>query len=186
MTVDIDRSLRSGTPAERHKGSDVDDRDDSALVTTGAFDVRALITSLPQAIRKLTPRAQARNPVMFVVYLGAVVTTVLAIWQPSWFAWAVAAWLWFTVVFANLAEAVAEGRGRAQADSLRKVKRDSVARRIGDDGAITEIAGSDLRIGDLIAVEAGVRAEICVIAVPSFTRLVVLPHQASGVKQSDP
>ncbi|WP_197718286.1 potassium-transporting ATPase subunit KdpB [Gordonia insulae] len=123
-------------------------------MTTGAFDVRALITSLPQAIRKLTPRAQARNPVMFVVYLGAVVTTVLATWQPSWFAWAVAAWLWFTVVFANLAEAVAEGRGRAQADSLRKVKRDSVARRI-DDGTITEIAGSDLRIGDLIAVEAG-------------------------------
>ncbi|MDL9946416.1 potassium-transporting ATPase subunit KdpB [Gordonia sp. ABSL11-1] len=117
--------------------------------------MRALITSLPQAIRKLTPRAQARNPVMFVVYLGAVVTTVLAIWQPSWFAWTVAAWLWFTVVFANLAEAVAEGRGRAQADSLRKVKRDTVARRIDEDGTIREIAGSDLRIGDLIAAEAG-------------------------------
>ncbi|ROZ98348.1 potassium-transporting ATPase subunit KdpB [Gordonia sp. OPL2] len=139
--------MRSGAPAERHEGSD--------LVATGAFDARALITSLPQAIRKLTPRAQARNPVMFVVYLGAVVTTVLAVWQPSWFAWAVAAWLWFTVVFANLAEAVAEGRGRAQADSLRKVKRDSVARRIADDGSITEIAGSELRVGDVIAVEAG-------------------------------
>ncbi|MGC4961429.1 potassium-transporting ATPase subunit KdpB [Gordonia sp. DT101] len=92
---------------------------------------------------------------MFVVYLGAIVTTALAIWQPSWFSWSVAVWLWFTVVFANLAEAVAEGRGRAQADSLRKVKRDTVARRTGVDGSITEVSGSALRIGDLIVVEAG-------------------------------
>ena len=60
------------------------------LVTTGAFDVRQLVTSIPQALRKLTPRAQARNPVMFVVYLGAIVTTVLAVWHPSWFSWTVA------------------------------------------------------------------------------------------------
>ncbi|MEE3853326.1 HAD-IC family P-type ATPase [Gordonia sp. LSe1-13] len=114
-----------------------------------------MITSLPQAIRKLSPRAQARNPVMFVVYIGAVITTLLAIWQPSWFAWAVTVWLWFTVVFANLAEAVAEGRGRAQADSLRKVKQDTTARRLDDKGATTEVPGSALRIGDLIVVEAG-------------------------------
>lgn len=125
------------------------------LVTTGAFDVRQLGASLPQAVRKLTPRAQARNPVMFVVYLGAISTTILAAWRPSWFAWAVTAWLWFTVVFANLAEAVAEGRGRAQADSLRKVKRDTVARRLGDNGTITEVPGGELTIGDLIVVEAG-------------------------------
>ncbi|MFW0787714.1 potassium-transporting ATPase subunit KdpB [Gordonia sp. CPCC 206044] len=125
------------------------------MVSAGAFDVRALVTSIPQAARKLTPRDQARNPVMFVVYLGAIVTTVLAIWQSSWFAWAVAAWLWFTVVFANLAEAVAEGRGRAQADSLRKVKQDTMARRIGDDGSIAEVPGSELRVGDRIVVEAG-------------------------------
>ncbi|MYR08312.1 potassium-transporting ATPase subunit KdpB [Gordonia sp. SID5947] len=125
------------------------------LVTTGAFDARQLTAALPQAVRKLTPRAQARNPVMFVVYLGAIVTTVLAIWQPSGFSWAVTVWLWFTVVFANLAEAVAEGRGRAQADSLRKVKRDTMARRIGVDGSTAEVAGSALRIGDLIVVETG-------------------------------
>ena len=133
------------------------------LVSRGAFDVRSLVTSMPLALRKLSPRDQARNPVMFVVFLGAVVTTVLAVLRPSWFSWTVVAWLWFTVLFANLAEAVAEGRGRAQADSLRKVKRDTVARRlIADDdvagvgvGATEEIAGSDLRIGDLVVVEAG-------------------------------
>ncbi|MBD1319281.1 potassium-transporting ATPase subunit KdpB [Gordonia hankookensis] len=127
----------------------------TVLVTTGAFDARQLVASIPQAVRKLTPRAQARNPVMFVVYLGAIVTTALAIWQPSWFSWAVTVWLSFTVVFANLAEAVAEGRGRAQADSLRKVKRDTMARRLGADGSTVEVPGGGLRIGDLIVVEAG-------------------------------
>jgi K+-transporting ATPase ATPase B chain len=132
-----------------------------ALVSRGAFDLRSLVTSMPLALRKLTPRDQARNPVMFVVFVGAVVTTVLAVVRPSWFSWTVAAWLWFTVVFANLAEAVAEGRGRAQADSLRKVKRDTMARRVvdGDDtlglGSLEEVAGSELTIGDLVVVEAG-------------------------------
>ncbi|MDL9938552.1 potassium-transporting ATPase subunit KdpB [Gordonia sp. ABSL1-1] len=126
-----------------------------SLVTTGAFNIRQLVTSLPLAVTKLTPRAQARNPVMFVVYLGAIVTTVLACWHPSLFAWAVVAWLWFTVVFANLAEAVAEGRGRAQADSLRKVKQDTVARRLKGDGSFEEVPGTQLRVGDLIVVEAG-------------------------------
>ena len=91
------------------------------LAGSGAFNPRQLVTSVPQALRKLNPRDQARNPVMFVVYIGAIVTTVLALWQPSWFSFAVVFWLWFTVLFANLAEAVAEGRGRAQAASLRKV-----------------------------------------------------------------
>ncbi|MGV9858796.1 potassium-transporting ATPase subunit KdpB [Gordonia sp. NPDC003425] len=125
------------------------------LVSRGSFDPRQLLTAVPQAVRKLTPRAQARNPVMFVVYLGSVVTTVLAIWQPSWFAWLIAAWLWFTVLFANLAEAVAEGRGRAQADSLRKVKRDTMARRQTDGGSVEQVPGAELKVGDLIVVEAG-------------------------------
>ncbi|MGW0038360.1 potassium-transporting ATPase subunit KdpB [Gordonia sp. NPDC003376] len=92
---------------------------------------------------------------MFVVYLGSLATTVLAIWHPSWFAWLIAAWLWFTVLFASMAEAVAEGRGRAQADSLRKVKRDTMARRLDADGTITAVAGAELHVGDLIVVEAG-------------------------------
>ena len=125
------------------------------LVGSGAFDARQLISAVPQAIRKLHPKDQTRNPVMFVVYLGAIITTVLAVWQPSWFAFGVVFWLWFTVLFAGLAEAVAEGRGRAQAASLRKVKQDTMARRIGPDGAITEISGGSLVIGDRILVTAG-------------------------------
>ncbi|MBY4569610.1 potassium-transporting ATPase subunit B [Gordonia sihwensis] len=128
---------------------------DTSMAGTGAFDVRQLVSSLPQALRKLNPRDQARNPVMFVVYLGAAITTVLAIVYPSVFAWTVVVWLWFTVIFAGLAEAVAEGRGRAQADSLRKVKRDTVARVLGDDGAISRIPGAELKPGMRIVVEAG-------------------------------
>ncbi|MFT4126951.1 MAG: potassium-transporting ATPase subunit KdpB [Gordonia sp. (in: high G+C Gram-positive bacteria)] len=127
----------------------------SALVSPGAFDARTLISSLPQAARKLDPTEQVRNPVMFVVFVGAVATTVLACVDPSVFSWLIVAWLWFTVVFANLAEAVAESRGQAQADSLRKVKQDTIARRMSDDGAITEVPGSALRIGDLVVVAAG-------------------------------
>ncbi|MBJ7287470.1 MAG: potassium-transporting ATPase subunit KdpB [Williamsia sp.] len=125
------------------------------MAGSGAFSPSQLIKSLPEAVRKLTPRDQARNPVMFVVYLGAIVTTALAIYQPSWFSWAIAFWLWFTSLFANLAEAVAEGRGKAQAASLRKVKRDTMARRLGAEGEITEVPGGDLVIGDRIVVEAG-------------------------------
>ena len=150
------------TTDDPDKTSVVDPTDpEPTLVSRGAFDGRSLVTSMPLALRKLSPPDQARNPGMFVVFLGAVVTTLLAMLRPSWFSWTVAAWRWFTVLFANLAEAVAEGRGRAQADSLRKVKRDTVARRLRADddvtgvGATEEVAGSDLRIGDLVVVEAG-------------------------------
>lgn len=138
---------REDASAEQHE--------ETQLVSRGSFDPRQLLTSVPQAVRKLNPRDQARNPVMFVVYVGSIVTTVLAVWRPSWFAWLIAAWLWFTVLFANLAEAVAEGRGRAQADSLRKVKRDTMARRLEESGSISQVSGTALRVGDLIVVEAG-------------------------------
>ncbi|MDZ7930879.1 MAG: potassium-transporting ATPase subunit KdpB [Rhodococcus sp. (in: high G+C Gram-positive bacteria)] len=118
----------------------------------------SLATALPGAFRKLDPRHLARNPVMFVVFLGSIVTTVLSIANPSVFAWFVTGWLWFTVLFANLAESVAEGRGKAQAASLRKVKQDSVARRRTSSGAefvITEVAGADLKVGDEVVVSAG-------------------------------
>lgn len=127
----------------------------SELVGVGAFDRRSLITALPQALRKLNPHEQARNPVMFVVYLGAIITSGLALSRPSWFAFGVVFWLWFTVLFAGLAEAVAEGRGKAQAASLRKVKQDTMARRIDEGGSITEVSGGALIIGDRIVVEAG-------------------------------
>lgn len=131
----------------------------NAVVTTGVFDPAQLIKALPLAVRKLDPRHMARNPVMFVVTVGSVATTVLAVLHPSIFAWAITAWLWFTVVFANLAEAVAEGRGKAQAASLREVKRDTVARRLVGDGGGNEneeeVPGSTLRPGDRVVVEAG-------------------------------
>ncbi|MGW5778802.1 potassium-transporting ATPase subunit KdpB [Streptomyces sp. NPDC003863] len=129
----------------------------SGRVGGGLFDPKQLVKSLPDAIRKLDPRVMVKSPVMFVVLVGSVVTTALAVENPGdWFGWAIAAWLWLTTVFANLAEAVAEGRGKAQADTLRKAKTDTVARRLTKDGKGEEqVPGTELRIGDLVVCEAG-------------------------------
>ncbi|WP_434439236.1 potassium-transporting ATPase subunit KdpB [Lentzea sp. E54] len=124
-------------------------------VGAGVFDPKQLLTSFPDALRKFDPRYQLRNPVMFVVWAGSLLVTVFAITDPSVFTVAVALWLWFTVLFANLAEAVAEGRGKAQAESLRKTKEDAVARRLAEDGSEHRVPGTDLRISDLVVVEAG-------------------------------
>ncbi len=109
----------------------------------------------PQAFRKLDPRHVWRSPVIFVVWVGSVLTTVLALVEPSLFSWSVAAWLWATVLFANAAEAVAEGRGKAQAASLRAAKRETTARRLLADGSEVLVPGSELRVGDTVVVEAG-------------------------------
>ncbi|WP_194814675.1 potassium-transporting ATPase subunit KdpB [Nocardia sp. XZ_19_385] len=127
---------------------------------SGLLDPKMMLKSLPDAIRKLDPRTLWRNPVMLIVELGAVWATVLAIAQPSFFAWAIVVWLWLTVIFANLAEAVAEGRGKAQADSLRKAKTDTVARRLvnwspGASAQEESVAAPELRRGDYVVVEAG-------------------------------
>nr|WP_030798628.1 potassium-transporting ATPase subunit KdpB [Streptomyces sp. NRRL S-337] len=128
---------------------------DGGRVGAGLFDPKQLVKSLPDAVRKLDPRVMVRSPVMFVVLIGSVVTTVLAVKNPGvWFGWVIAVWLWLTVVFANLAEAVAEGRGKAQADTLRKAKTDTVARRLNGD-AEEQVPGTELRIGDLVVCEAG-------------------------------
>ncbi|GAA0434574.1 potassium-transporting ATPase ATP-binding subunit [Acrocarpospora corrugata] len=118
----------------------------------GLLDPRQLLSSLPDAAKKLNPLTLWRNPVMFIVEIGAVATTVLAILEPSFFAWAITAWLWLTALFANLAEAVAEGRGKAQAASLRAAKRDTTARMHESEAVIN---AADLRPGDLVVVEAG-------------------------------
>src|SRR5258707_3208974 len=99
-------------------------------VQGGLLDPQMLLKSTPGALRKLNPRRLWRNPVMFIVEMGAVWSTILAIADPSWFAWLTVIWLWLTVVFANLAEAVAEGRGKAQAESLRRTKTATMARRL--------------------------------------------------------
>ncbi|MGY4957792.1 potassium-transporting ATPase subunit KdpB [Streptomyces nigrescens] len=128
---------------------------DDGRVGAGLFDPKQLIKSFPDAIRKLDPRVMVKSPVMFVVLVGSVVTTVLAIKDPGdWFGWVIAVWLWLTVIFANLAEAVAEGRGKAQADTLRKAKTDTVARRLSG-GSEEQVPGTELRIGDLVVCEAG-------------------------------
>ncbi|WP_432492044.1 potassium-transporting ATPase subunit KdpB [Kineococcus gypseus] len=124
-------------------------------VASGAFSSRQLVRSLPDAFRKLDPRHLLRTPVVFVVAVGAVFSTVLAALDPSVFAWVVVGWLWITVVFANLAEAVAEGRGRAQAASLRRVSTETTARRLERGGDEVRVPSSSLRPGDLVVVEAG-------------------------------
>src|SRR4051795_1117635 len=119
--------------------------------------------ALVSSLAKLDPRIQVRNPVMFTVEVGAVITT--AAWliqvfgggplgggdEPAWFTFTVAVWLWLTVVFANMAESFAEGRGRAQADALRAMRTDTVARLA--DG--TTRPASELARGDVVIVEAG-------------------------------
>lgn len=124
------------------------------------LDPKMLWKSMPDALRKLDPRTLWRNPVMFIVEVGAVWSTVLAVLNSSWFAWLIVFWLWLTVVFANLAEAVAEGRGKAQAASLRKTKSDTMARKLvgwapGNAGTEEEIAAPLLQQGDIVVVEAG-------------------------------
>ncbi len=127
----------------------------SKSVPSGLIDPAMLWRSVPDALRKLDPRTLWRNPVMFIVELGAVWSTVLAIVSPTWFGWLIVGWLWLTVVFANLAEAVAEGRGKAQAESLRKTKADTMARRLTQSGAEESVPAPQLKLGDIVVVEAG-------------------------------
>jgi K+-transporting ATPase ATPase B chain len=126
-------------------------------VRGGLLDPAMLWRSIPDALRKLDPRTLWRNPVMFIVEIGATFTTVLAIGTPTAFAWIITVWLWLTVLFANLAEAVAEGRGKAQADALRRTKTDTVAHRLipGAAGRAEEVPAPQLAQGDVVVVEAG-------------------------------
>jgi K+-transporting ATPase ATPase B chain len=132
----------------------------------GLLDPAMLYKALPDALVKFDPRVQLKNPVMFVVEVGSVLTTFSAIEHPSIFAWTITVWLWLTVLFANLAEAVAEGRGKAQAATLRKTKTETTARRIaswesgakgrlGARGVETQISATELRLGDYVVVTAG-------------------------------
>src|SRR5215471_11201034 len=137
----------------------------STVKTRSLFDPGILRRAVLDSFRKLTPARQVRNPVMFVVYVGSVLTTLL--WAqalvghgeaPGWFIFWVSVWLWFTVLFANFAEAMAEGRGKAQAASLRKARRELQAKRLArpDRNAKFEIvSASTLRKGEVVLVEAG-------------------------------
>jgi K+-transporting ATPase ATPase B chain len=128
-------------------------------VQGGLLDLSMLLTSLPGALRKLDPSTLYKNPVMFIVEIGSVFTTVLAVREHTAFSILIAVWLWLTVVFANLAEAVAEGRGKAQADALRQAKTDTVAHRLVNrhdfTGAVEPVPAPGLQQGDRVVCEAG-------------------------------
>jgi K+-transporting ATPase ATPase B chain len=125
---------------------------------TSLFDPRIVRQAAIDSFRKLDPRRMARNPVMFVVYVGSFLTTGLALRSPDGFTWAIALWLWFTVLFANFAEGMAEGRGKAQAAALRNTRKTTMAIKLAEPrqgAAGTPVPSTDLRIGDHVLVEAG-------------------------------
>src|SRR6266545_4253652 len=141
----------------------------STVTARSLFDLPIIRRAVMDSFRKLTPPRQVRNPVMFVVYIGSILTTLLWIQAlagkgeaPSWFIFWVSVWLWFTVLFANFAEAMAEGRGKAQAASLRKARRDLEAKRlrraerghVGRDTEYDVVSASRLRKGEFVLVEA--------------------------------
>jgi K+-transporting ATPase ATPase B chain len=150
-TVDDDSSIPSVTARPPRRRS-----------SASMFDPALLQRAVGDSFRKLDPRQMARNPVMFVVEIGSVVTTLLFIRDAhrstasdNVFVALVTAWLWFTVLFANFAEAVAEGRGKAQADTLRKTRSETVARVMQPDGTTREVPSSELQVGDRCEVVAG-------------------------------
>ena len=137
---------------------------DIRLKERSLFDAEIMGPAVWESFRKLVPQHVIKNPVMFVVEIGSVLTTL--IWlrdliaptagsQPLWFTFNVAFWLWFTVVFANFAEAVAEGRGKAQAAFLRRMRQETTARRLTNGKREERVSASALRKGDVVVVEAG-------------------------------
>ncbi len=129
------------------------------------FDGPIVRQAIIDSLKKLDPRLQIRNPVMFVVLIGSIITTILFFqsWlgqgeAPAGFIFAISMWLWFTVLFANFAEAMAEGRGKAQADSLRRARRETSAKKLHKSEHSAEymiVSASTLRKGDMVLVEAG-------------------------------
>src|SRR5580704_11471972 len=121
----------------------------------GLLDPEILAHASLDALRKFNPRAQVRNPVMFVVLIGTTVTLLEAIAHPGIFTWSVTVWLALTVAFANFAEAMAEGRGKAQANALRRMRTETDGRRLRPGGTEERVAAAELVKGDLVIAEAG-------------------------------
>ena len=159
------------------KSIDSPDTEHPRTQPAGAFSL--FTAALPGAVRKLDPREMWHNPVMFIVEIGAVLTTVLAVAEPflggpgtsggtaipASFTWGITVWLWLTVLFANLAESIAEGRGKAQADSLRKTRTSTIAHRVtgydaaidpaAERGTVDAVSSAELLLGDVVVVTAG-------------------------------
>jgi potassium-transporting ATPase ATP-binding subunit len=133
-----------------------------ARQASSIFSRELAFAAVRDSFPKLDPRLQVRNPVMFIVEIGSVITTTIFILDLArghngqlWFVGVIAFWLWLTVLFANFAEAIAEGRGKAQANALRATRTTTTAFRRLDSGALEEVPAPDLRKGDLVVVEAG-------------------------------
>ena len=120
----------------------------------GLFDREILVPALVDSFKKLDPRVQIKNPVMFVVLIGSVVTFIYSVTTPGTFDWSITIWLFLTVIFANFAEAMAEGRGKAQADTLRRMRSETEARRLSADGVEERVPAASLQKGDLVVCEA--------------------------------
>jgi potassium-transporting ATPase ATP-binding subunit len=126
------------------------------------FSREIVLGAIRDSFPKLNPRTQARNPVMFIVELGSVITTVIFFANlirgettGLWFVGTISIWLWLTVLFANFAEAIAEGRGKAQANALRATRTTTVAHRRRGDGTLEDVPAPELRLGDVVVVETG-------------------------------
>src|SRR4029450_257849 len=137
---------------------------DSMKRELSLFDPEIVRPAIWESFRKLTPQHVIKNPVMFVVEIGSVLTTLILVRdlfaptpgsQPLWFTFNVSFWLWFTVVFANFAESVSDGRGKAQAAFLRRMRQETNARRLVNGKREETIPASTLRKGDTVVVEAG-------------------------------
>ena len=119
------------------------------------FDLQILGHAVLGSFKKLDPRVQVKNPVMFVVVVGTVVVFIEALRHPGTFTWSITIWLFLTVLFANFAEAMAEGRGKAQAEALRRMRAETQARRLRPDGTDERVPASALVKGDTVVAEAG-------------------------------
>src|SRR5580693_2876813 len=116
------------------------------------FDMEIVIPAMIESLKKLNPVHQVKNPVMFVTEVGAALTTLDLVFTKDFrsFVFQISLWLWFTVIFANFAEAMAEGRGKAQADTLRKARSETMARRLKSNGSTENVASSALRSDALV------------------------------------
>src|ERR1700730_10488093 len=160
---ELKMSTLSAPPVERKQETK---QEGPQLISRGArarplFDSEILRRAIKESFVKLNPRMVVKNPVMFVVEVGAALTTVFVIKDAIagagglLFGIQIALWLWFTVVFANFAEAMAEARGKAQADTLRKTKTDTIARRVLPNDKVEMVPASKLRGGDIVYCETG-------------------------------
>src|SRR6202158_5444690 len=165
-TTDIRSQTMSTTTAEKAARKPETNDDPTMLISRGVrarplFDPEILKRAIQQSFVKLNPAHVAKNPVMFVVEVGAALTTVYVIKDMFThaggllFGIQITLWLWFTVLFANFAEAMAEARGKAQADALRKTKSDTLAHKILPNGSFEMVQASKLRSGDVVYCEAG-------------------------------